>query len=107
MPDEIGWMWASPKPGVTVRPRSATTRVAGPASLITSRSPPSATIRPPRTATACAQLDGASAANTRPPARMRSAESDELVERMVPRMHEAGHRARRVSPCGLTATLRP
>ena len=29
-PALTGWTWASPKPGVTVRPRSSMTRVRGP-----------------------------------------------------------------------------
>ena len=49
-----GWTCASPKPGVTVRPRSSTTRVRGPISLPTAASSPTATIRPPRTAMALA-----------------------------------------------------
>ena len=63
-PDEIGWTWASPNPGVTVRPRRSMTRVDGPASSVTSRSPPTATIRLPRTARARAQLVAGSAVNT-------------------------------------------
>ena len=81
---------------------------AGPASGITSRSPPTATIRPPRTATACAQLDGGVGGEHA------AAGEDEVggVGRGC-RAHGAEDarggttRARRVSPCGLTATLRP
>ena len=36
-PDVIGWTWASPNPGVTVRPRRSMTRVDGPARGMTSR----------------------------------------------------------------------
>ena len=72
-PPWTGWTCASWKPGVTVRPRSAMTRVAGPMCGATAASGPTATIRPSRTARALAKLRAASIVAMRPPVRTRSA----------------------------------
>ena len=47
-------MWLSISPGMTARPRRSIRRVAGDASFATSASLPTATMRSPRMATACA-----------------------------------------------------
>lgn len=72
-PAETGWTWASPNPGVTLRPRSSTTRVRDPVSPAIDASEPTATIRPSRTATALAMLRARSMVAIRPPRRTRSA----------------------------------
>ncbi len=92
-----------PEPGVTVRPRRSMTRVDGPASSMTSRSPPTATIRLPRTATARAQLVAASAVNTAPPVRTRSARSVDVMARGCTTRN--GSRDG-VAPCGVGDRLR-
>src|SRR6185295_10672053 len=46
------WLWASMKPGTTVRPATSIASAAGPAAVTTSASSPAATIRPARIATA-------------------------------------------------------
>ena len=49
-------MWLSMSPGMTARPRRSILRVAGVASFRTSASVPTATMRSPRTAIACATV---------------------------------------------------
>src|SRR6185436_4873960 len=46
------WLWASMKPGTTVRPATSIASASGPAAVTTSASSPAATIRPARIATA-------------------------------------------------------
>ncbi len=70
------WRWASWKPGRTVRPSSSITSIAGPISSRISRSEPTATIRPPATATASARGWAGSTVMTLPP---RSASSTPVI----------------------------
>ena len=67
------WTWASVRPGKTALPARAMRRVAGPACFSISASLPTATIRPPRTATACARGSALSSVTTTPPVSTRSA----------------------------------
>jgi hypothetical protein len=66
-------MWESTNPGTSIRPARPMTSVCGPMYADTSASVPTATIRPPATATALAQDRAASTRWTCPPVSTRSA----------------------------------
>ena len=66
-------MWASPRPGITVRPRRSWTLVPFPMNRRTPRAPPAYTIRPSRTASARTTENFASKVRMVPPRRTVSA----------------------------------
>ena len=105
---ETGWTCASPKPGVTDRPRSSTTRVRGPIQSRTASSPPTATIRPSRTATRGGERP------CRVHRRDAAAAQDEVgwgvvghrPEDGTPACHEPAHPGRRDTASGVAASPR-